>query len=25
MVYGHVSRKDENNWVKNAWITKWKV
>jgi len=23
--YGHVLRKDENDWVKNAWILKWKV
>jgi len=22
---GHVSRKNEKDWVKNAWITKWKV
>jgi len=23
--FGHVLRKDENDWLKNAWILKWKV
>jgi len=23
--YGCAARKDENDWVKNPWITKWRV
>jgi len=23
--YGHVLRKNKNDWIKNAWIMKWKV